>query len=162
MKKLVFLAIIALAVSCKGPGSGPLARNDSSTGNSMTGMEGHGTMNNKNVGMKVKPEKITVSIEPCKDCIKISDLFANSKTYEGRTIRVKGQVTRYNAGIMGKNWIHIQDGSDFEGNFDLTLTTDQEVEVGATATFEGKISLDKDFGYGYTYKVLMEDSKTVL
>ena len=63
---------------------------------------------------------------------------------------------------MGKNWVHIQDGSEFEGGFDLTVTTDKPTSVGETITFEGKVILDKDFGYGYYYSVLMEDGKPVL
>ena len=62
---------------------------------------------------------------------------------------------------MNKNWIHLQDGTEFDGQFDLTLTTDQQFEVGSVVTMEGKIALDKDFGYGYSYKVLLEDSKIV-
>ena len=63
---------------------------------------------------------------------------------------------------MGKNWVHIQDGTEFEGGFDLTITKDKQASVGETITFEGKIVLDKDFGYGYFYNVLMEDGKSVL
>jgi hypothetical protein len=63
---------------------------------------------------------------------------------------------------MGKNWVHIQDGSEFQGGFDLTITTDKKVSLDDTVTFEGKIVLDKDFGYGYFYNVLMEEGKPVL
>ncbi|MEI7897164.1 MAG: hypothetical protein WCJ26_09020 [bacterium] len=59
---------------------------------------------------------------------------------------------------MKKNWIHIQDGTEFSGKFDLTVTTDAEAAVGQTITLEGKITLNKDFGYGYAYEVLMEDA----
>ena len=62
---------------------------------------------------------------------------------------------------MGKNWIHIQDGTEFEDGFDLTVTTSGTATMGEIVTFEGKISLDKDFGYGYSYAVLMEDAKPV-
>ena len=62
---------------------------------------------------------------------------------------------------MNKNWIHIQDGTDNSGKFDLTVTTDIEVKVGDTITLEGAIALDKDFGFGYKYEVIMEDAKLV-
>jgi hypothetical protein len=116
---------------------------------------------NKSGGM-VQVEKANVTIEPCEGCIKISDLFANKKSYAGKSVKIKGQVTKFNPEIMGKNWVHIQDGSEFQGEFDLTVTTDIQTSVGATITFEGKIVLDKDFGYGYIYNVLMEDAKSVL
>jgi hypothetical protein len=60
---------------------------------------------------------------------------------------------------MKKNWIHLQDGTDFSGKFDLAVTTDSEVKVGDNITVEGVITLDKDFGFGYFYEVLMEDAK---
>lgn len=157
MNKLTISIIVLLAfVSCKGPGSGPLVKN------SFSKNEKNQNMNSQNASSKVALEKINVTIEPCKDCIKISDLLANKKNYTGKTIMVKGQVTKYNPSIMGKNWIHIQDGSEFGGSFDLTITTDKQVAVGETVTFEGRIALDKDFGYGYFYNVLMEEGKPIL
>jgi hypothetical protein len=62
---------------------------------------------------------------------------------------------------MKRNWIHIQDGTEYSGKFDLTATTDIEATVGETLTLEGTITLDKDFGYGYSYEVLMEDAKPI-
>jgi hypothetical protein len=166
MKKLIIsLSVLLALASCKGPGSGPLVKESSDKAEHGMGMPVHDMgehgMSGKSMGSKVAVEKIDVKIEPCKDCIKISDLLANKKNYSGKTIRVTGQVTKYNAGIMGKNWIHIQDGSEFDGGFDLVITSDQPAAVGQTITFEGKIVLDKDFGYGYTYAVLMEEAKTV-
>ena len=60
---------------------------------------------------------------------------------------------------MGKNWIHIQDGSGDSNNFDLTITTQDQAKVGDVVTFEGTIGTKKDFGYGYLYEVIMEDAK---
>ena len=70
-------------------------------------------------------------------------------------------MTKYNPSIMGKNWVHIQDGTEFQGGFDLTITTEEQVKVGETAIIEGKLALDKDFGYGYSYNVLLEEGKVV-
>jgi hypothetical protein len=157
MNKLIFPLIVLLAVSsCKGPGKGPLAK-DTSVKTEMTP-----NMSNQSTGSKVATEKINVKVAPCKDCIKISDLLENRKNYSGKTVKVTGQVTKFNPQIMGKNWIHIQDGTEFKGSFDLTITTDKEVAVGQTITFEGNIVLDKDFGYGYFYSVLMEGGNPVL
>ncbi len=102
-------------------------------------------------------EKLDLNIEPAEGGISIATLFANRETYKDKTVKIKGQVTKINMSIMGKNWIHIQDGTDDDGNFDLTITTSQVAEVGNVVTFEGKITLDKDFGAGYVYEVIMED-----
>jgi hypothetical protein len=154
MKKLTILLIVLLALaSCKGPGRGPLARD------SFSKTEKNKDMKSQKVNSAVAVEKMNVSVEPCKDCVTISNLLGNKKSYSGKVIRVKGKVTKYNPQIMGKNWIHIQDGTEYQGGFDLTITTDTQVSVGDTVTFEGKIALDKDFGYGYYYNVLMEEGK---
>jgi hypothetical protein len=60
--------------------------------------------------------------------------------------------------IMGKNWIHVQDGTEAAGNYDLTVTTQGTAKVGDVVVVEGGISLNKDFGAGYKYDVIMEDA----
>jgi hypothetical protein len=58
---------------------------------------------------------------------------------------------------MSRNWVHIQDGTKNDGKVaDLTITTNANVQVGDNVSFEGKITLDKDFGAGYKYNVIME------
>jgi len=103
-------------------------------------------------------KKEEVAIQPAEKGITIAELFAGKEKYEGKTIRVKGKVTKFNSKIMSRNWIHLQDGTEYSGKFDLTVTTNSEVAVGDTVTLEGKIALNKDFGYGYAYEVLLEDA----
>jgi len=62
---------------------------------------------------------------------------------------------------MNTNWIHLQDGTESDGKFDLTATCLENLNVGDIVTLEGKITLDKDLGYGYFYEVLLEDAKIV-
>ena len=159
MKKLICsITVLLLLYSCNGPGSGPLVKESFYKENQKMG----GQMAAAKPNANVLSEKINVSVEPCDGCVKIADLLANKKSYSGKIIKVKGKVTKFNPEIMGKNWIHIQDGSEFEGGFDLTVTTDKSSTVGEIVIFEGKIALDKDFGYGYIYSVLMEEAKPVL
>jgi hypothetical protein len=156
MKKLFILLTVILSFTyCKGPGSGPLVREsfNKEDRNQNTVAQSHKS--------SVTTEKINVVVEPCNDCVTIAKLLANKQSYSGKVIKVKGNVTKFNPAIMGKNWVHIQDGSEFKGGFDLTVTTDIQTSVGETLTFEGKIVLDKDFGYGYFYNVLMEDGKVI-
>ena len=110
-------------------------------------------------GSAIDLEKKEVKVKHVKDDITIATLVENKKSYNGKTIKVKGQVTKFTPGIMKRNWIHIQDGTEFSGKFDLTVTTDQEVKVGDNITVEGVINLDKDFGFGYFYDVIMENAK---
>ncbi|MBK6966795.1 MAG: SH3-like domain-containing protein [Bacteroidales bacterium] len=110
---------------------------------------------------QVVVKKEEVDVDPAEQGLTIAELIANKGKYDGKTIRVKGKVTKFNAKIMKHNWIHIQDGTEYSGKFDLTATTDIEVAVGETITLEGKVALDKDFGYGYSYEILLEDSKLI-
>ena len=131
-----------------------------SVNNESTRGESVVTKNNAHTG-EVKTEKINISIEPGKGCISLAKLLETKAGYSGKTVKVMGIITKYNPEILGKNWIHIQDGSEFNGAFDLTITTDSQLAVGDTVTFEGKITLKKDFGYGYFYEVIMEDGKLI-
>ncbi|MCX6305757.1 MAG: hypothetical protein NT040_12410 [Bacteroidetes bacterium] len=100
-----------------------------------------------------------VSITPPKGAITIADLYKNPGGYAGKTVTIRGIVVRYNDQIMNKNWVHLQDGTDFSEKFDLTVTTTDKLVLGTTATFTGIISLNKDFGSGYSYDVIMEEAK---
>ena len=105
--------------------------------------------------------KLNLNIDSVEGGISISELFKNKDFYNNKVIKIKGQVTKFNSQVMSRNWVHLQDGTNFNEQFDLTLTTDDEVEVGDIVVFEGKVSLERDFGYGYFYKVIIEGSKLV-
>jgi hypothetical protein len=109
--------------------------------------------------MKPELEKKEISIEPAQGGVTIGELFANRNSYGDKTVLVKGQVTKVNRAIMDRNWVHLQDGTSDSGSFDLTVTTNDDVKVGDVVTFEGKIALNKDFGAGYTYEVIMEQAE---
>ena len=123
----------------------------------------HGTIpNTGNISDAQKPkiEKKDVVVEHNNGEISIAELFKNKEQYAGKTVKVKGKVVKYSPEIMSKNWIHLQDGTDFEGKFDLTITTSStDVKVDDVVTLEGIVSINKDFGYGYFYEVLLEDAK---
>ncbi|MCX7876094.1 MAG: GW dipeptide domain-containing protein [Melioribacteraceae bacterium] len=117
---------------------------------------GVGAMNKP---MKPNIEKENVQVDKAEGGITIAELFANLNKYENKTVKIKGKVVKVNAGIMDKNWIHIQDGTKFNDDYDLTITSNQLATKDDVITVTGKIVLNKDFGYGYSYKVLMEDAK---
>ncbi len=112
-------------------------------------------------GSMVKIEKSDVSVEAIAGAVTIAELFANPGKYENKTIRVSGEVTKFNSAIMERNWTHIQDGTEHDGKFDLTITTVEVFEVGTTVTVEGVLKLNLDFGYGYSYEILLEKATVV-
>lgn len=105
---------------------------------------------------KPETELSQISVEPAEGGITIDELFTNRESYANKTVRIKGQVTKVNLAIMGTNWIHLQDGTGGEVPHDLVITTDDEIVSGQIVTFEGTITLNKDFGAGYAYEIIME------
>jgi hypothetical protein len=106
----------------------------------------------------VKTEKEAVSVKPAKGGITIAELISNKEKYAGKKVVIKGKVTKYNEDVMDRNWIHIQDGTEINGKFDLTITSKNAVKVGDMVTFEGVIVINKDFGAGYVYEILLEEA----
>jgi hypothetical protein len=91
----------------------------------------------------------------------IAEIQSGRKDLAGKTVKVRGVVVKFNAGIMGRNWMHIQDGSCAEGPCDLTVTTDENVAVGDLVMIQGVLAIDKDFGAGYSYEAIVENAVMV-
>lgn len=91
----------------------------------------------------------------------LNELFTNKEQYNGKTVRIRGKVMKVNRMIMNRNWVHISDGTLQDNSMDLTVTTQEELTVDQEVTVEGVIALDKDFGSGYKYVILMEDAKVI-
>ena len=88
----------------------------------------------------------------------VAEIFAQKGSLAGKTIKVRGKVVKFSPEIMGKNWIHLQDGSGADGSNDLTITTTGTAKQGDTVVASGVVVADKDFGYGYQYPVMIEDA----
>ncbi len=88
----------------------------------------------------------------------VAEVFAEKGSLAGKSIKVRGKVVKFSPEIMGKNWIHVQDGSGSEGSNDLTITTSGVAKQGDTVLVSGVVVADKDFGYGYKYSVMIEDA----
>ncbi len=108
-----------------------------------------------------KSSKEKISVKPLKGGMTVAQVFSNKSSLAGKTVSIRGEVTKYNPNIMGRNWIHIQDGTQSENNYDLLVTSNDEAAVGQTIVVKGKIAVDKDFGAGYTYPVMIEDAKVI-
>ena len=89
----------------------------------------------------------------------IAEIYANKHELSGKLVKVRGKVSKFTANVMNKNWIHIIDGS---GENDLTVITDQLVKPEQMIVIEGTVLLDKDFGYGYFYELLIDNANVVI
>lgn len=90
----------------------------------------------------------------------VGDIFAGAATLDTQKVSIKGQVVKVSKNIMGKNWLHIQDGTGDPAvnSHDLVVTTADVAEKGAVVTVEGTVAANKDFGSGYRYDVIVEDA----
>jgi hypothetical protein len=95
------------------------------------------------------------------DARTVSEVFAQRSALKEKPVTIRGKVVKFNADIMGKNWVHLRDGSgkaDAKDN-DLTITTSDTVAVGDVVVVKGTVRIEKDFGAGYKYPVIVEDAK---
>ena len=93
--------------------------------------------------------------------ISIEELIKNKEKYGNQTVRLKGEVSKYNPSIMNTNWIHLKDGTSFNGKSDVTATSTTEVKLGDTISIEGKVTLNKNFGSGYVYDIIIENATII-
>ena len=94
------------------------------------------------------------------DAKTVSEVYAQRAALKEKGVTVRGKVVKFNEGIMGRNWLHIRDGSGSAGkDNDLTVTTADKAAVGDVVVVKGKVQVDKDFGAGYSYPVIVEDAK---
>lgn len=91
----------------------------------------------------------------------VEDCFTKAEELHGKEVQVRGKVVKFSSMIMGKNWIHLQDGTgDSEKKtHDLVVTTTGETKKGAVVTIEGILHKDKDFGAGYRYDAIIEEAE---
>jgi hypothetical protein len=124
---------------------------------------GQGQMNamQSHMGKVDIQQNSAITLEKQAGEITVAQIFGNRSDFSGKEVEIRGIVVKVNEQVMGKNWIHIQDGTSDGGNFDLTVTSAGLAEVNDEITVKGKIILNKDFGYGYTYEVIMEDAVLV-
>lgn len=88
----------------------------------------------------------------------VAALHQDKAALAGKSVRVEGKVVKVNNGIMGRNFLHVQDGTGDASSNDLTVTSKQTAAVGDRVTITGKVVLDRDFGSGYLYPLLVEEA----
>lgn len=106
-------------------------------------------------------EAITVSKAEGASAHTIGEIFEKKDTLANKPVEVKAKVVKLSSGIMGKNWLHLQDGTGNQaaGTNDLVVTTNSVPTVGDVVTIKGNLSLDRDFGAGYRYGVIIENAE---
>jgi aspartyl/asparaginyl-tRNA synthetase len=91
----------------------------------------------------------------------IAEIFSQKSKLANKKVLVRGKVAKYNE-VMNRNWIHLRDGTGASGANDLTITSADTADPGDTVLVEGVLALNKDFGYGYKYELLVENAKVTV
>jgi hypothetical protein len=142
----------------------PVASADPSAGMPSAGMPGAGAPGApESVGTPQAVDAKVGKIEKASgaDARTIGEVWTQKEQLAGKTVSIRGVVVKYNPGVMGKNWIHLQDGSGdaAKGTHDITVTSLDGAAMGATVTITGVVRTNKDFGAGYSYALIVEDAK---
>jgi DNA/RNA endonuclease YhcR with UshA esterase domain len=95
------------------------------------------------------------------DAATVSEVITGAAARKDKSVTIKGQVVKVTAGVLGKNWLHLQDGSGAadKGTHDVVVTTSDEAKAGEVVTVKGTVKTDVDIGSGYKYAVLVADAK---
>lgn len=88
----------------------------------------------------------------------VAEVFADKAKLKDAPVTIHARVVKVTEGVLGKNWLHLKDGSGAPGSDDLTVTTTSKAAVGDVITIKGVVHLDRDFGSGYSYPVLIEEA----
>ena len=131
------------------------ARSDSATATTTAELpKGHPGIGNETV-----PAVVDLSgIKRAEKGQTVVEINIGKAKFAGKPVVVRGRVVKFNAMILGKNWLHIRDGSGAEGTNDLTVTTSATAKVGDLVLVTGVLATDRDFGSGYKYDLIVEDA----
>jgi hypothetical protein len=88
----------------------------------------------------------------------VAALYQEKANLSGHHVQLRGKIVKVNNAIMNRNFLHLRDGTGKEGSNDLTITSQDTAEVGDEVVVSGTITVDKDFGAGYTYPILLEQA----
>jgi hypothetical protein len=90
----------------------------------------------------------------------VAEVVTGKAALKDKTVLVRGQVVKVNLGILGKNWLHLRDGSGSaaDGTNDILVTTKDAAAVGDVVSAKGTVRTDVTVGPGYSYAVLIEDA----
>ena len=121
--------------------------------------EGHPTIDTHGSAAPAVPKFDYSKIVKPKGGKTVQEVYQEKDKLKGKRVTLRGKVVKYNEAIMGKNWLHLRDGTGKDPTDDLTVTTQAKAKVGDTVLVEGTVTLDKDLGAGYKYDVIIEDAK---
>lgn len=147
--RLVFAIAAAVLVSAGSVSANPPAPSGGSLGDMHAGMAKQVDVGDVKVAKATGPNARTVA-----------EIVAKSGELKDKPVVVRGKVVKFTGGVMGKNWLHLRDGSGSaaDNTHDIVVTTKDETKVGEVVLVKGVVHTNIDIGSGYSYKVLVEEA----
>jgi hypothetical protein len=90
----------------------------------------------------------------------VAEIVARRTELKDKPVAVRGQVVKFTPEVLGKNWVHLRDGSGSaaDSTNDVLVTTKDQAKIGDVVLVKGVVHTDRDLGSGYSYKVLIEEA----
>ena len=94
-----------------------------------------------------------------KETLSVKEVIEKRMELKDKTIAIRGKVVKASPNIMERNFIHIQDGTSDGAEVGRVVFTSKELpNVGDIVTARGVVSVDKNFGSGYVYNIIVENA----
>lgn len=107
--------------------------------------------------------KVSVARASGPDARTVAEVVTDRAALRDKAVKVRGQVVKFTPAVLGRNWVHLRDGSGSasDGSNDILVTTADEATIGDVVMVTGVVRTDRDLGSGYSYQVLIEDATLV-
>jgi hypothetical protein len=94
------------------------------------------------------------------DAKTVAEIVGKRAELKDKTVTVRAKVVKVTSGVMGKNWVHLRDGtgSAKDNTNDVLATTQDEPKVGDIVVAKGVVHTDVNLGSGYSYAVLIDNA----
>ena len=98
---------------------------------------------------------------PAQDARTVAEVYAQRAALKDKTVTVRGKVVKSNAGIMGKNWIHLRDGTGHrrEGQRRHRHDAGPRRQVATWSSSGARSRVDQDFGAGSRTLIIGDQSE---
>lgn len=129
------------------------------TAQGKAGADAHANCNHDKE-LTLAPVASTVKVAKNASGYTIEELYTKKTALKDKSVKINAKVVKVSKNIMGKDWVHLQDGSGTAGTDDIIATAaNSTVQVGDSVTANGTVKTDVDLGYGYKFPVLIEEAK---
>ena len=113
-----------------------------------------------NLAKPVEVADVKVAKATGPDARTVAEIVSGRVALKDKPVVVRGKVVKFTPEVMGKNWIHLRDGtgSAADGTNDVLVTSKDTAKIGDVVLVKGVVHTDRDLGSGYSYKVLVEEA----